>query len=253
MTALTTYPDAESLTQGAAEQFVSLYDTACAEHGMFTVALAGGSTPRALYALLAKDAWASRIDWTKVYLFWGDERCVSPDHPDSNYRMVRETLLSHVQIPPANVSRIRGDRDPGFAASTYEATLREFFARRAGQSNPQDAQARFDLVLLGMGSDGHTASIFPGTPALHEQTRWVVAHYVKKLGAWRITMTPVCINAARNIRFFVAGADKAARLKQVLYGPYQPDIMPAQAIKPQDGTLVWLVDKAAASYLEQES
>jgi 6-phosphogluconolactonase len=253
MTALTTYPDPESLTQGAAEQFISLYDAACAERGAFIVALAGGSTPRALYKVLATEPWASRIDWAKVYLFWGDERCVSPDHPDSNYRMVRETLLSRVQIPPGNVFRIRGDRDPNFAASTYEATLREFFARRAGHSKPQEAQARFDLVLLGMGSDGHTASIFPDTPALHEQNHWVVAHYVEKLGAWRITMTPVCINAARNIRFFVAGADKASRLKQVLYGPYQPDTMPAQAIKPQDGTLVWLVDKAAASYLEQES
>jgi 6-phosphogluconolactonase len=253
MTALTTYPDAESLTQAAAEQFVSLYTAACAERGAFAVALAGGSTPRALYTLLATDAWASQIDWAKVYLFWGDERGVSLDHPDSNYRMVREALLSHVPLPPANVFRIRGDRDPGFAASTYEATLRDFFARQEGHSQPQNAQARFDLVLLGMGSDGHTASIFSGTPALHEQTRWVVAHYVEKLGAWRITMTPVCINAARNIRFFVAGADKASRLKQVLYGPYQPDAMPVQVIRPQDGTLEWLVDKAAASYLEQES
>jgi 6-phosphogluconolactonase len=238
------YPDAASLARAAAEHFINLATEAIAARGQFVVALSGGSTPRATYALLASDGFAARVDWSRVHVFWGDERCVPPDHPDSNYRMARETLLDHVPLPTGDVHRIRGEVHPEEAAADYERTLRSFFAPQARDKEPTP---HFDLVLLGMGEDGHTASLFPGTAA-HEQTRWVVAYYVDKLGAWRVTLTPVAINAAAHVTFLVSGAGKAARLREVLSEPYQPDVLPAQIVRPTNGHLLWLTDVAAVSF-----
>jgi 6-phosphogluconolactonase len=247
MAAVETYPDAESLAQAGAEHFVTLAKAAIAAHGRFAVALSGGSTPRGLYARLASDEFSSQMDWPRVHLFWGDERCVPPDHPDSNYLLARETLIDHLPIPAENVHRIRGELEPEEAASDYEHTLRTFFAPPADEN--EKPIPRFDLILLGMGTDGHTASLFPGSAALHERRRWVVAYYVDKLHAWRITVTPIVINAAIYVTFLVSGASKAERLQQVLTGPYEPDLLPAQIVKPDDGHLLWLVDAQAAAML----
>jgi 6-phosphogluconolactonase len=244
-------PDAVSLARAAAEYFVTVAIEAIAARGWFAVVLSGGSTPRATYALLSTEEFASRVDWSRVHIFWGDERCVPPDHSDSNYRMAREALLDHVLLPACNVHRIRGEMNPEEAAADYERALRSFFGwqPRGKEIGDERPVPRFDLVLLGMGEDGHTASLFPGTAALHEGTRWVVAHYVDKLGAWRVTLTLVAINAAAHVVFIVSGAGKAERLQQVLAGPYQPDVLPAQLIRPGGGHLLWLVDAAAAVLL----
>lgn len=230
------YPDAASLARAAAEYFVTRAVEAVAARGRFVVALSGGSTPKATYALLATGEFVAGVDWSHVHAFWGDERCVPPDHPDSNYRLARETLLDRVPIPADNIHRMRGELDPDQAATTYQAELEAVL----------DADGQCDLILLGMGADGHTASLFPGTAALHERARWVVAHYVDKLNAWRVTLTPVIINAAAHVTFIVAGSGKAGRLQEVLAGPYQPDVLPAQIVKPTNGRLLWLVDAAAA-------
>jgi len=243
MSEIRTYSDADHLARAAAEHFVTLASEAIAARGQFTVALSGGSTPRAAYALLA----AEDVDWPRVHVFWGDERCVPPDHLDSNYRLAREALLDHVPLPVGNVRRIRGEINPEQAAADYERTLRSFFAR-----HPEEPTACFDLILLGMGEDGHTASLFPGTAALNEQTRWVVAHYVDKLRAWRVTLTPVVINAAAQVTFIVSGAGKADRLREVLTGPYRPDALPAQIVRPTDGRLLWLTDEAVVAHLGGE-
>jgi len=174
-----------------------------------------------------------------VHVFWGDERCVPPEHPESNYRLAREALLDHVPLPLANIHRIHTEREPAQAAADYERTLRRFFG-------PGNAP-RFDLVLLGLGTDGHTASLFPGTPAVQEHERWVVAHYVPSLAAWRVTLTPAVLNAADQVTFLVAGAEKAGVLDRVLNGPCQPDVLPAQVVRPAGGSLLWLVDAAAQS------
>ena len=236
------YPDASHLAGAAAAHFVEHAAAAIETRGRFAVALSGGSTPRATYALLASPEFAGRIDWPRVHVFWGDERCVPPDHPDSNYSMARETLLDHVPIPVENVHRVRGEIDPARAADEYERTLRDFFATRPGETE-------FDLILLGMGGDGHTASLFPGTAAIHEDTRRVVAHFVGQLNAWRVTLTPIAINAAAQVTFLVAGAGKAQRLREVLTGPFQPGRLPSQIVHPTGGRLLWLLDAPAAAQL----
>jgi 6-phosphogluconolactonase len=235
------YPDAEQLTQAAAEQFTALAQTAINERGRFTVALSGGSTPRALFQLLATDSFTARIDWSSVQVFWGDERGVPPEHPDSNYRMASETLLDYVPVPESNVHRMQGELDPTRAANAYSEILRQTF---------EESPPVFDLILLGMGDDGHTASLFPGTAAVYERNRWVVGHFVGRLQTWRITLTPVVINAARTVLFLVSGANKAERLKQVLEGAFQPHVLPAQIVQPRKSRLLWLVDKAAAAKLK---
>lgn len=237
------YAEASALARAAAENFVALSADAVRAHGRFAVALSGGSTPKTMYSLLATSEFAARLDWTRVHIFWGDERCVPPEHPDSNYRMAREALLDRVPIPAGNVYRIQGELEPADAADDYERALQAFFTRR---------QPRLDLILLGMGEDGHTASLFPGTAVIHEQTRGVVAHYVEKLRAWRVTLTPVVINAAANVTFVVSGAGKAERLSQVLTGPYQPDVLPSQIVQPAEGRLLWLLDADAAVQLKLE-
>jgi 6-phosphogluconolactonase len=250
MVEIQTFADAASLARAAADQWVELAEASIAGHGQFSVALSGGSTPRALYSLLAAEEFAARVDWSRLHVFWGDERCVPPDHSESNYGMARQALLDHVPIPFSNIHRIPCEQEPRQAAAAYEQTLRDWFSGGpAGRRMGEGGLPRFDLVLLGMGEDGHTASLFPGAAALGERTRWVVAYQVITLGAWRVTLTPVVINSAANVTFLVSGANKAEKLRQVLTGLYRPDELPAQVVRPTRGRLVWLVDAAAASAL----
>ena len=233
-------PDLAALAQAAADRFVSIADRLIEINGRFTVALSGGSTPRALYAELID---RRSMDWSRVHVFWGDERCVPPDQPDSNYGQAWQLLLSKVKVPDANVHRIKGELDPAQAALEYEAELRRAFEPALPWPR---SFSRFDLILLGMGAEGHTASLFPGTAAIHEQARWVVAHYVEPLKANRITLTPPVLNQAAHVIFMVAGADKASALQAVLHGEYDPDRYPAQIVSPTDGQLTWLIDRAAS-------
>ena len=184
----------------------------------------------------------ARIDWGKVHVFFSDERCVPPDDAASNYRMAREALLDHVPLPPGNVHRIRGEEDPALAALAYEQDLQGVFRTSVIPA--------FDLICLGMGDDGHTASLFPGTAALRERERWVVAQYVAVARTWRVTFTATLINAARHVLFLVEGAGKSETLWRVLAGPYQPDVLPAQLIQPISGEVHWLVDAAAAAKIQ---
>ncbi|MBN1201103.1 MAG: 6-phosphogluconolactonase [Anaerolineae bacterium] len=231
-------PDVEALAHAGAERFVALGKQAIRTHGRFSVVLSGGSTPRRLYSLLASAIFAGHIDWEHIFVFWGDERCVPPNHPDSNYRMAREALLDHVSLPAGNEYRMRGEIDPAQAAAEYEHALRIF----GGGNIP-----RFDLILLGLGDDGHTASLFPDTAALTESRRWVVENYVDRLDVWRLTLTLPVINAAANVLFLVAGEGKAEIMRTVLRGPR--DVYPAQFIRPTDGHVGWLVDAAASRLL----
>ena len=235
------FDDAEAVARGAAERFVELGQAAIDARGCFSVGLAGGSTPKRTYELLASEAYREQLNWSKVHIFFGDERCVPPDDSESNYRMANEALISRVSIPPPNVHRINGLGDAVANASLYEDELRTFFNA--------SSWPRFHLVLLGMGDDGHTASLFPGTKALVEPRAWVVANWVEKFGTFRITLTAPAINHAANIAFLVTGATKAERLLEVLRGALDPEKLPSQLIQPLDGSLFWLVDKAAAGRL----
>lgn len=235
--------NAEELSQRATEAFVRLANQAVRKQNYFTVALAGGSTPKGVYSLLASEIWRARLPWQKMHFFWGDERHVSQVHPDSNYRMAHEAMLAHVPVPSANIYRIKAENpDASQAAKEYEQTLSDFFHFEAGQF------PRFDLVLLGMGPDGHTASLFPGTEALHERKRLVVANWVEKLDSYRITLTVPTINSAANVIYLVTGEEKARTLQEVWEGT-KPEPLPAQLIRPINGELLWLVNQAAARYL----
>lgn len=239
------YPDPSQLAQAAAEQFIRIAEQAIQARGVFSVAFSGGTTPQMLYSLLSSEPFSERIDWSRAEIFWGDERCVPPDHPDSNYLKAKTVLLDLVPVSTDHVHRIMTENAPELAAEIYEETLLQFFSSL--QDEEERNQAHFDLVLLGMGDDGHTASLFPGTPAVQEQTRWVAAQYIDKLAAWRVTLTPAIINRAKNILFLVSGAGKSYVLQRVLYGSYQPERYPSQIIRPRDGNLLWMVDEQAAT------
>jgi 6-phosphogluconolactonase len=239
---VTVYPDHQRFVDGAAAFIAGLATESIAVRGRFTLALAGGGTPRPVYARLAAADHAAHIDWGKVYVFFSDERCVSPDDAASNYRMAREALLDHVPLPPANIHRMRGEADPALAALAYEQDLHRLFRT--------SELPAFDLICLGMGDDGHTASLFPGTAALREHDRWMVAHYVEAMLAWRLTFTAALINAARCVVFLVEGAGKSETLWRVLAGPYQPNVLPAQLIQLLNGQTHWLVDAAAAARIQ---
>jgi 6-phosphogluconolactonase len=242
---LLVFDDAESLARGAAARVAELARESIGARGLFAVALSGGSTPRRVYELLAGAEFRGSIDWPNVHVFFGDERMVPPDHAESNYRMAREALLSKVDVPPENVHRIDGVGDAAANASAYESELRGLFG---------DVEwPRLDQVLLGMGDDGHTASLFPGTEVLKEQRLWVAPNWVEKLGAWRVTLTAPAINAARRVTFLVTGSAKAERLREVLKGGRDFARLPSQLIRPSDGTLEWFVDRAAAARLEAGS
>jgi 6-phosphogluconolactonase len=254
---LSIYPDAEQLAGAAAERFATAAREATAQRGRFCVALAGGSTPRATYERLSKTDYATAsplttksggvagidaetlnlkpgttlVDWAQVHVFWSDERCVPPNHADSNYRMAALALLDRVAIPAGNVHRVRGELPPQPAAEAYRAEIDETLG----------AGRRFDLVLLGMGDDGHTASLFPGTPACQVRDLTAVAVYVKRLNSWRVTLTLPVINAARHVLFLVSGASKAPAMARLRAG----ERLPAGLVQPVDGELAWLVDEAA--------
>lgn len=223
------FSNSEELARGAAEYFVERSAEAVAQKGFFTVALSGGSTPKALYQLLADtgEPFRAQIPWSQTHFFWSDERHVPPDHPDSNYRMTHEAMLSHVPVPESNIHRVHGEKlNAGEAASEYEQTL-----------------LPLDLILLGLGTDGHTASIFPGSEVLHETKRLVAAPWVEKLNTYRITMTLPLLNSGGSVLFLVSGADKAEIVKAVLEGPKQ---YPAQFVQPTNGQLLWMLDRLAA-------
>lgn len=241
-------PNAAALADAVAERFVIAAEHAIDESGRFVVALSGGSTPRRTYERLAREPVVSRIQWSLVHVVWGDERCVAPNDVESNYRMAREELLEHVPVPAANIHRIHGEDDPAAAAASYETVLRTLL--RTPEGAPSSApEQRIDLALLGLGDNGHTASIFPESAAASETIRWVMAESVDASPAWRITLTAPVLNAAAELLFIVSGKGKANILARILDGPRCPRELPAQLIAPSPGRLHWLVDAAAAAEL----
>ncbi len=235
------YPDAESLTLGCASEIVRIAQEAVRDRGRFVWVLAGGSTPTPVYAEIA-GTYAHAIEWERVLVFWGDERCVPPGDPRSNYRNACASLLDHVPLPASAVHRIRGEDEPTRAAAEYERAIRTV----CGAHPPS---ALFDLVLLGLGENGHTASLFPGLAAVREARQGVMAEYVPGEAMWRVTLTPLFLNSARETIFLVSGAAKAAAVRGVLEGPQCPDVLPAQAVRPANGRVRWLLDRAAADQL----
>jgi 6-phosphogluconolactonase len=241
--------DQAALAQEAAKWVVAIAEEAVARCGRFTVVLAGGSTPKHLYGLLAADPYRTRLPWRETHVFWGDERAVPPEHPDSNFGMAKESLLSRVPIPANQVHRMQAEQvDLNTAAGEYEAEIARTFAVR-----PPDEPPAFDLILLGLGTDGHTASLFPYTQALRETTRWVAPNYIPTLKANRLTLTAPILNRTAMILFLVSGVEKAAALQVVLEWPSDLERLPAQLIRPVTGRLMWLVDQAAASRLSEKA
>jgi 6-phosphogluconolactonase len=245
-TELRQFADLEELSEAAAGEFSRIACDAIAARRRFLVVLTGGSTPRRLYELLTTDRYRHRVAWDRVEFFWGDERAVRPDDRDSNFRMADDILLEPLAIPRAHIHRIEGERnDLDAAALAYEREIARVFG-----ALPDGPPPAFDLVLLGMGTDGHTASLFPGTDVSAQTSRWVVSQYVAAIAANRVTMTPRLLNAARQVMFLVAGAEKADALALVLEGVRDPQRLPARMIEPTSGVLVWFVDRAAAARLD---
>jgi 6-phosphogluconolactonase len=238
---------AAAVAQAAAELFTSNAEAAVAARGQARIAISGGSTPKAMFALLADPAqtFLKRVPWDALDLYWVDERCVPPDDTDSNYRMTSEAMLSKVPLSPDRIHRMEGELEPEVAASRYESTLRNTF-KLEGAETPT-----FDLILLGMGDDGHTASLFPHTEALNEMGRLVVANHVTQKEIWRITLTWPVIIHGRQVAFLIEGAAKAEILHAVLLGKYDPETTPSQLIRPASGKLLYLLDSAAAAKLPE--
>ena len=217
----------------------------------FTIALSGGSTPKALHELLAKSPYAEQIPWLQLHVFWGDERYVPIDDPQNNAGMAYDTLLGHVFTPEDQIHVWRTDLEPDAAAADYDRILHDYFKESGESTAPADRpEPTFDLVLLGMGDDGHTLSLFPGTEVVHEQTAWTKAYFLDQQHMYRLTLTAPVVNRASCVLFLVAGPKKAAQLREVLEGDYQPDTYPAQVIKPVSGELIWMVDEKAAADLK---
>lgn len=238
-------PTPAEVAQAAARLFATAAAAAVEKRGQARIAISGGTTPKAMFALLADPAqpFVKQVPWQKLDLYWVDERCVPPTHPDSNYRMTNETLLSQVPLAPERVHRMEGELDPVVAAARYESMIRNSF-RLEGAETPT-----FDLILLGMGDDGHTASLFPHTEALNDLTDIVTANHVPQKDTWRITLTWPVINQGREVAFLIEGAAKAQVLHEVFLGVYQPDTYPSQMIRPASGRLTLLLDAAAAAKL----
>lgn len=236
------FPDQESLGSGAARLFVRQAGLALKARGRFSVALSGGHTSRRTYELLGQSPFRDQVAWSQTHVFWSDERCVPPEDPRSNARIARLLLLEHLPIPRDQIHPIRCNGSPKKAAREYEDLLRSFF----GEGPP-----RLDLIFLGLGGDGHTASLFPQTPVLKEEARWAAEIYLPQQDLYRVTLTPAIINQTAVVAFLVAGAAKAPTLKEVLEGPRDPHRYPAQLIHPSSGHLQWLVDKEAASQLSR--
>ncbi len=240
---LEVYENKKALAEAAARDFVERARASIEESGRFAVALAGGSTPKAIYELFATEEYVTALDWNKIHIFFGDERSVPPDDDDSNYRMADEALLSHV--PVGSVHRMKGELLPDEAAMEYEEELREFFGTLGGPPE-------FDLIQLGLGDDGHTASLFPNTPALGVTDRWVAQNPVPKLETVRITLTLPLINAAKAVSFLVAGEGKAEAVKEILEGDADPQDYPAKLVQPA-GDLTWMLDREAAGLLSKRT
>jgi 6-phosphogluconolactonase len=238
-------PDLDAVSEEAARRFVAVTEAAVAANGRCTVALAGGSTPERLYRLLASEAYRHAVPWASLDIFFGDERCVPPDDKESNYRMAREALLDHVPVMPDQVFRMEGERYPQSAAMTYALKLADTFALTAG------AVPHLDLILLGMGPDGHTASLFPHTAALKVVDTLVTANHVEKMNTWRLTLTYPVLDGAANVLFLVGGAEKAHAVAQVIEGEFNPDEYPSQGVLVPNGTLTFLLDAAAAGELKR--
>lgn len=238
------YPDSNTLSHEAAQHVVRLATEAIANHGRFTIALSGGSTPKALYSLLGNEPYRSQIDWALVEIFWSDERCVPPDSSDSNYQLAQEVLLSNVPIAANQVHRMPADKpDRDAASQEYTQEMQRIFGT--------DGIPSFDLLQLGMGPEGHTASLFPHQASLHEQQRLVMPVNVPKPPPPRLTFTPPLLNAARHVLFLVTGSEKADALQAVLEGSYQPEEYPAQIVRPPHGEVTWMLDTAAAGKLQR--
>ncbi len=239
------YPSAEEMALASAQLFAARVEQAVAARGIARIAISGGSTPKATFKILADPAqpFLATVPWSKIQLYWVDERCVGPDDPDSNFGMTRDLLLSKTPIPPENVYRMEGELDPEQAASRYESVLRNSMKLEGAES------PAFDLLALGMGPDGHTASLFPHTPALNEMGRLVVANHVAQKETWRISLTWPVINHAHEVVFEVEGASKTDVLAEVLTGPRDPERLPSQLIRPANGKLLFLLDEAAAAKL----
>jgi 6-phosphogluconolactonase len=235
----------DQVSTASAETIIEVAIAAIENRSIFRIALSGGSTPKTLFTKLASDPdFKKQMPWKSTHFFWSDERTVPPDHSDSNFRMAREAMFKHVDVSETQIHRIHAEmEDPNRAAQEYENEIRQHFNLNAPQL------PEFDLILLGMGPDGHTASLFPGTDALREQKRLVVSNWVPKFNTHRITFTVPLINAASTVMFLVCGEDKAATLKAVLEGPDDPEVFPSQLIKPA-GDLIWFVDQAAGKLLE---
>jgi len=227
----------EKLCEATCNFIIDLSKKSIAAKGRFVISLSGGNTPLQLFRMLAQPSYSSQIDWTKTFIFWGDERCVPLTDERNNSYQAKVALLDKVKVPTSNVFPIPVDLPPAEAANKYESSLKYFFKERS---------PKFDLILLGLGENGHTASLFPGTDVIHEQTRWVKEVYVDEQKMFRVTITAPLINLADNIVFLVTGFSKAEILQTVLNGPYQPDTYPAQLIKPETGKLYWFTDKDAA-------
>jgi 6-phosphogluconolactonase len=241
-------PNAAALADAAAEQIADVAERAIGASGRCVLALSGGTTPRRTYERLAQEPLSSRIEWSSVHVIWGDERCVPPGDTDSNYRMACEALLEHVPVLAANIHRIHGEADPIEAAASYEHVLRTLLRTTNGAPSVDPGRC-IDLAILGLGDNGHTASLFPESAAASETVRWVMAESVDASPSWRITLTAPVLNAAAELLFLVSGHEKAKVLSQVLDGPRRPQQLPAQLIAPSHGRLHWIVDTEAATEL----
>jgi 6-phosphogluconolactonase len=219
---------------------LQIAEQAAAQRGRFSLVLSGGSTPRSIYQVLAEPEKSNRIDWSCTHIFWGDERAVPPDHPDSNYRMAKQALLEHIPIPPENVFRIKGELSPGDAAEEYEEQIETFFKGR---------DKHFDLILLGLGGDGHTASLFPDSDALSENQRWVAANYAPSQQAWRVTLTYPALLSSHKAIFLVNGAGKSKVLSQIIQDPQNASQFPAANVVANHPNLIWILDQGAAKHL----
>lgn len=242
MPEIQTFPDKTRLAQAAARSIIEFGLEKIETQGRFTLVLSGGGTPAATYQLLPEMAEVQGLDWNNIYLLFGDERCVPPDHPDSNYGMVQQTLIDRIDIPSQNVLPMLCTVSPDDSALAYEDQLRELLTHQS--------DGRLDLVLLGLGSDAHTASLFPGSNVLEVSSRLVLPTYVEKLDSWRLTLTPEAINSAERVHFLVQGDYKAEAVRHVFMNPHDPQRWPAQIVQPEGGQVIWFMDQAAASRLD---
>lgn len=234
------FKDADQLSKEAAKWIADCISATLQTKDRFTLVLSGGSTPKKLHMLLAASPYKEQIDWSRVHIFWGDERAVPFEDERNNARMAYDTLLNHVPVAPSHIHVMRTDMDPENSASEYERLLRRYF---------DETGPTFDLVLLGMGDDGHTLSLFPGTAVIYEETKWATAYFLKAQSMYRITLTAPVVNRAAKVAFLATGPGKAAALKEVIEGDYLPDTYPSQVIDPIEGELHWFVDEAAAARL----